>query len=314
MRIVTAQEIDTAVTFRDLIETLRRAYRSNLIAPLRSTLTIARPDSPDARLNLMPAWSDFVRQGHVDRGYIGLSVTTVVPQPNQGEPTAKTADSTQTGVYLLLSGKDGIPIALIDGPRLTEWRAAAVSALAASYLSREHACRLLILGSGPRSGLMIEALAAVRSIRQVLLFGAPPDSVQRLSARFTKQYGYTGPSLSISTTNDLEGAVKGADIICRLPTAGDNTVLPFDWLQPGCHIDLGEGLLGDGALLHEARAFAESRESTSVIAPEDLAADLPDLAMGQKAGRRYYDQITAFAAEPRGLADLACAGHIFLRT
>ena len=52
------------------------------------------------------------------------------------------------GLYLLLDGRTGEPQALIDGPRLTQWRTACASALAASYLAREDAARLLVIGAG----------------------------------------------------------------------------------------------------------------------------------------------------------------------
>ena len=40
---------------------------------------------------------------------------------------------------------------LIDGQRLTQWRTACASALAASYLAREDASRLLVIGAGALS-------------------------------------------------------------------------------------------------------------------------------------------------------------------
>ena len=52
------------------------------------------------------------------------------------------------GLYLLLDGHTGEPQALIDGPRLTQWRTACASALAASYLARQDASRLLVIGAG----------------------------------------------------------------------------------------------------------------------------------------------------------------------
>src|SRR5215216_5634463 len=41
------------------------------------------------------------------------------------------------GTYLLLDGATGAPLAAMDGTRLTLWRTAAASALAARHLARE---------------------------------------------------------------------------------------------------------------------------------------------------------------------------------
>ena len=70
------------------------------------------------------------------------------------------------GLYLLLDGKTGEPQALIDGQRLTQWRTACASALAASYLAREDASRLLIIGAGALAPFLAQAHAAVRPIRR----------------------------------------------------------------------------------------------------------------------------------------------------
>jgi ornithine cyclodeaminase len=55
MRFVTAEEIDTALTWPTLIEALRAAFAGDVVTPTRHHHRIARPDG-DATLLLMPAW------------------------------------------------------------------------------------------------------------------------------------------------------------------------------------------------------------------------------------------------------------------
>lgn len=48
MRIITAAEIPEVITFRDLVERLRFAFRSDIQVPLRHHHGIERPGRPTA--------------------------------------------------------------------------------------------------------------------------------------------------------------------------------------------------------------------------------------------------------------------------
>ena len=79
----------------------------------------------------MPAWG-----ARSPPDYIGIKSVTVHPDnPAQGLPSVQ-------GVYLLLDGATGTPVALIDGPALTARRTAAASALARPILSRKESAHI----------------------------------------------------------------------------------------------------------------------------------------------------------------------------
>src|SRR6202008_2214832 len=97
-------------------------------------------------------------------GHIGVKVVTVSPDNNAlGKPAVM-------GLYLLLDGHTGEPQALIDGPRLTQWRTACASALAASYLARQDAAQLLLIGAGALCPFLAKAHSAVRPIREIRIW------------------------------------------------------------------------------------------------------------------------------------------------
>ena len=155
MLTVSADGVDAALTFGGLVETLREAFRAGAVQPVRHHHTIERPDGAASTLLLMPAWSDFNAAGSSGGGHIGVKVVTVSPDNNAlGKPAVM-------GLYLLLDGRTGEPQALIDGQRLTQWRTACASALAASYLARagrlapshhRRRCALPVSGESPFGG------------------------------------------------------------------------------------------------------------------------------------------------------------------
>ena len=61
----------------------------------------------------------------------------------------------------------------------------------------------------------------------------------------------------------------------------------------------------DGAC-SEAGDIVQPLES-GVLTADDIAADLFDLTRGERAGRRYYDQITLFKSVGTALEDLGAA-------
>lgn len=304
MRVISGDEIETALRYPELIETLRRAYRSKTVTPAPAHFEIKRPDAKSGALHANPAWTNFQSQGHIDRGYIGCGLTVELP----GSSDTSGGQNDCSGVYLLLSGATGHPVALFDAPRLAAWRTCALHALAARYLAREDAHRLLVLGRHQLLPRLVSAYAAVRDIRSVLLLDGAEAQLKQLSS--VADFAH----ITFGTSDDLSGALAGADMIC-CASAPNRNLMSSD-LARGVHIDfICSDFRPTPSLLDAARIFVAERASPDIWQSAELAADLYDLAQGERAGRRFYNQITLFSSgSVSGLADLATAGHVFLRT
>ncbi len=311
MRIIGPSEVTAALDFISLVEALRQMFRTGCEAPLRHHHAIHDPSGgPDATLLLMPAW----QSGR----HIGIKLVTVFPG------NAAVDLPSVMGAYLLLDGKTGEPLALLDGPALTARRTAAASALAASYLARPDSERLLMVGTGALAPHLIEAHAAVRPIRNVLIWGRDPDKAARLAQRLDRK------TLKVAATSDLEAAVRGAHVI-SCATLSFEPLIRGAWLPLGVHLDLVGGFTperreADDEAVRRARIFVDTREGASkeagdivqplragVIVADDVAGDLFELTRGSRAGRRYHDQITLFKSVGTALEDLAAAQLAFER-
>lgn len=319
MRIITAADIAEVASFRDLVETLRVTFRNPPIAPLRHHHTIERPEGqPDTTLLIMPAWTDFASQGSSKRGYAGVKIVSVVP-----DNSLRSLPSV-VGAYLLLSGESGVPLALLDGQALTLWRTAAASALASSYLSRPDSSKLLMVGAGALSAYLIRAHCAVRPIDHVLIWNRNRERADKLASKLGDL------DAKVAVTEDLEGAVRGANIISAA-TMSEEPLIKGTWLSAGQHVDLVGAFKPtmrevDSHAVSKARVFCDTREGAlkeggDLAIPiaenrfhaDDVAGDLFDLCRGGRAGRRYYDQITLFKSVGTAAEDLAVAAHIFAR-
>src|SRR5215207_6340705 len=151
MRIAAAEEIDRALSVPALIVALADAFRGGLIAPERHHHRIERSGRELGTLLLMPAWS-------ARNGFIGVKVATIFPDNSlKGLPSL-------LGSYLLMDGATGRPLALLDGARLTLWRTAAASALAARVLARPEARRMAMVGAGALATFLIRAHCGQRPV------------------------------------------------------------------------------------------------------------------------------------------------------
>ncbi|MBL8580956.1 MAG: ornithine cyclodeaminase family protein [Rhizobiaceae bacterium] len=311
-----AADIDRALTFPSLVETLREAFRAGAVQPVRHHHTVERPDGAASTLLLMPAWTDFVRMGASDDGFIGVKVVTVSPDNNAiGKPAVM-------GLYLLLDGRTGEPKALIDGQRLTQWRTACASALAATWLAREDAERLLIVGAGAMAPFLARAHAAVRPIRAIRIWNRTAANAEAAAA------GLRGLGLPAEAAADLEAELQQADIISSA-TIATEPLVKGALLRPGTHVDLVGGFTpsmreADDEAVRRARVFVDTRAgagkeagdivqplASGVLRPDQIVADLHELARGERSGRESRDEITLFKSVGAALEDLAAGIAVY---
>jgi ornithine cyclodeaminase len=316
---VSADGVDAALTFGGLVETLREAFRAGAIQPVRHHHTIERPEGAASTLLLMPAWTDFNTADAAGHGHIGVKVVTVSPDNNAlGKPAVM-------GLYLLLDGHTGEPQALIDGPRLTQWRTACASALAASYLAREDASQLLVIGAGALCPFLAKAHSAVRPIRQIRIWNRTLANAE-IAAEALRKDG-----LDASAISDLDAALGTADIISSA-TISTSPLVKGARLKAGAHVDLVGGFTpqmreADDDAIRRARVYVDTRAgatkeagdivqplASGVLQPTAIVADLHELARGEKGGRASADEITLFKSVGAALEDLAAGVAVYRKS
>lgn len=308
MRVVNASEVEASLETEALVEQLRQMFRAGADVPTRHHHTVPVPGGADATLLLMPAWQ-------VGR-YMGVKIVTVFPT------NAEKSLPSVMGAYALLSARTGEPLAMIDGRMLTLRRTACASALAAKYLARADASRLLMVGTGALAPHLILAHAQVRPIKEVLVWGRTVAKAERLARNLT------GRRMRVSATADLEGAVRGADVI-SCATLSKAPLVRGEWLREGQHIDLVGGFTpemreADDTAIDRCRVFVDTyagalKEAGDIVQPiangvltrESIAGDLAELAQGRIAGRRFHNQITLFKSVGTAIEDLAAAILVF---
>ena len=311
MRHFDQAELDKSLTFPKLIESLRSAFAGNWTTPMRHHHGMPGVDHNGAEVEnallLMPSWT-----GPGSENFVGVKLVAVYP--NNGQIDLPSIH----GLYYLIDGNTGQPLATMDGARMTVWRTAAASALASTYLSRPESSTLIMIGTGALSPFMIRAHLAVRPITEVFLWNHNIRRAHQLAEELRDQ------GLPVTSHPDLVTAVGKSDIVCAA-TLTTTPLIFGKWVKPGTHIDTVGAFTPtmretDDELVQLASLFCDTRIgalkeggdlaipiSQGVISSNDILADLHELTRGAHPGRTSPEEITYFKSVGTALEDLAGA-------
>lgn len=301
MRFVDAAEIKRVLTFPVLVDALEAAHKR------------AKIDVQDGFLGSEKELY-FTRHA-VDHGRFMASklITSFPANLTEGHLPAVQA------VFIMFDGKNGKPLAVIDGTEITYWRTAADSALGAKILARPDPQTLLVAGAGQMSGWLVRSHRSVRpSLRKVLIWNRTAERAAEVAASLRED------GIEAEATSDLDGATKIADVITTC-TRSHTPLIKGANLKAGAHLDLVGGYTpetreADDDAARRGTIFVDRRESafhgvgdilqpikSGAIRETDVLGDLYDLAPGKIAGRRSPGDITFFKNAGGGHLDLMTA-------
>jgi ornithine cyclodeaminase len=309
MRYISAAELDARLEFPPLVDALRELFRRGVDHARSIHLNQPLADGRQNDWLLLPAWQ-------FDR-HMGIKLVSVFPG-NERNGLASIQ-----GLYVLFDGRNGLPVAAIDGAAITLWKTAANSALAATYLARADARTLLMIGAGAHAPYRARAHCAVCPIARVLIWNRTPANAERMAAALAR------PGLTTEVALDLAAAVGEADIV-SCATMATTPVIRGAWLRPGMHLDLVGGYRpdmreADDDAVRRARIFIDAwftaadhcgdicQPLASGLIEKDAVTDTFQLARGERPGRRSDEEITLFKSGGGGHEDLGTAQHILAR-
>ena len=159
LRFLTNADVAERLSYPQLIEALRIGLAGACEAPVRGCHELPG----NASLLTMPVW----RPGQD----IGVKLVTVFPGNGAKNLPAVGA------LFCLFDGETGRPLAMLEASEMTARRTACTSALAADYLVRRDARRLLVVGSGTLAPHMVRAHSSVREYEDIAVWGRQEDKV-----------------------------------------------------------------------------------------------------------------------------------------
>lgn len=313
--VLKAEEIAELLPVAECIDVMAEALgalaRGEAYQPLR---TIVRPPGATGLMGLMPSY-----RGDSAARLFGLKAVCVFPG------NAALGRDAHQGAVLLFSGETGELLAVLSASAITAIRTAAVSGLATRLLAREDASDLAIVGAGAQARAHLAAMAAVRGLRRARVASRRPERAAAFADDVRRRY-----SFAVDAAPDIEAAVRGADIVVTVTTASE-PILRRSWIAEGAHVNaVGASVPTsrelDAETLSNARLFVDRRESTvaeagdfvlarneGAIGPEHIQAEIGEVVVGSRPGRRSRAEITVFKSVGLAIEDLAAAQRAYMR-
>ncbi|MCX7681086.1 MAG: hypothetical protein N2508_03820 [Anaerolineae bacterium] len=310
LRLLSGDDVRRALPMRQAIEVMKAAFiqlsTSQAEMPVRVALRVPKHSG----LTLfMPAYL-----GADDRMAIKI-VSVFHDNPARGLPLIH-------ALVVVIDAETGAPAAVMDGTYLTALRTGAASGAATDLLARQDAQSVAIFGAGVQGRTQLEAVCAVRSIRQAWVYDVVPERAVAYAAEMSAKL-----ALPVNVAGSPAEAARQADIICTATTSSSPVFEDAD-LRPGTHINAVGAYTPQMQELptrtvQRARVIVDHRPSSlaeagdlliplgqGVISESHLWAELGEVAAGIKAGRVSPEEVTVFKSVGVAVQDVAAAGAV----
>jgi ornithine cyclodeaminase/alanine dehydrogenase-like protein (mu-crystallin family) len=226
-------------------------------------------------------------------------------------------------VVMLYDYDTGQLLACLEAGRLGQIRTGAASGVATRHMARTDAATVGIIGSGFQARTQLEAICAVRPIRQARVFSRRPERREEFARQMSERL-----NLEVSASDSAQACVTGADVVVTITSARE-PVLQGEWLAPGSHVNAAGGNHWmrreiDEVTVTRAQVIVvddldqAKLECGDLLWPEargafrwDMAHELQEVVAGRIPGRPTDQAITLFESMGVALEDIAAAQLVY---
>lgn len=230
--------------------------------------------------------------------------------------------STMQGTVLLIDGRNGLPVCIMDGALITNYRTGAAGAISAKYLAKKNAKSLGVIGAGGQARMQVMAMKEVLPIETVKVFSPVEAELKPY-----KDYIESKLQIEVILCSSPEEAVKEVDIAISTTPATQYWV-GKNAIAKGTHIvAVGADMPGknewDPELFRKAKVVTDSspqcvsRGETrnalvkGIMTEEAIYGEVGEIIGGLKAGRENDEEITIFDTTGMAIQDNVTAVKIY---
>ena len=212
----------------------------------------------------------------------------------------------------------GFPLAICDGSYHTVMRTGASAAVSAKWMARKDSKVLAIVGAGNMAEGALATCDTVFDWEEVRVWSRSQSTLDDFRATMEPLIAGRYP---LETSTDLEGVVRGADVIVTITPARE-PVVKDEWIGEGTHIaavgaDKGGDQELDSRILQRARIFVDDIRqcrtdgeinvplSEGLITEADIVGEIGEVVVGRTPGRTSDADITLFDSTGIALQDSA---------
>ena len=262
--ILNNDDIAQVLTMRDTIDVLKSAYEELAAAEAvcRPRIDIRIPTSDPAK---MYQWGTM--EGGSASGYFAIRMKSdVVYEVEYGGTRTEEKFCVRPGLFcgliLLTSVENGEPLAIMNDGVLQHMRVGADSGIGASYMAREDASVVAMIGSGGMARTHAQSFAAVRDVKRIQVYSPTKANREAYAAEIEEQLG-----IEVVPVASAEEACRGAHIVAGCTDAVEPVVFGRQ-LEDGAHVTCVGGTIDGEAMERIDRSLRLGSAPAPVGIPE----------------------------------------------
>lgn len=315
MLLLSKKDIQKVFTMKDAVEADKEAFtlfsEGKSVVPLRTN--IGAPKYDGAFL-FMPSYVE-------DLECSAIKIVNVFPKNiEKGIPTTPAQ-------VLLIDGKTGVVISVLDGTYVTQLRTGAASGAAFDVLANPTAKKGALIGTGGQAATQLEAMLAVRDLEEVKVYDINLQRTEEFVEKMNEELASYGTRIIAARSSDE--AIEDADMIVTV-TPSSKPVFDGNKVKAGATVSCVGSYQPhmqemDSVILQRAgKIYFDSEEAVlseagdilipladGLITKEDFTGDLGDVLLGKVVGRETEEEIIVFKTVGIGTQDLVTAKHIY---
>jgi len=226
-------------------------------------------------------------------------------------------------LFLLYRIESGELLSIIEADRLGQLRTGAASGVATRHMAGREARTVGLFGSGWQAQSQLEAVCAVRAIRQVKVYSRQAMRRELFAEQMSKAL-----EVQVVPVDDPQQVVADAEIVVTA-TSAKEPVLRGEWLEPGTHLNaIGANWanrreIDEAAVTRSAVIAVDSLEQAKIESGDLLVPiekgllqweqvhELGEIVAGKMPGRPSASAITLFKSHGVAMEDVAVAARVY---
>jgi len=304
--LLTEREVEQLLSMDEVMEAVESAFREKGLGRVQmpAKLYLFYPKYK-GDLRTMPS---YLEQMDIS----AVKVVNVHPEnpKKHGLPTV-------IATIILVDPKNGAPLAIMGGTKVTSMRTGAAGAVAAKYLARKDSKVVGLVGAGAQARTQLTALISLyEKLEEVRIWSRTKETRDAYVAEMKTAYSRVARMVPVET---VKKAVEGADIVVTT-TPSREPLVSNKWVAPGMHFTcIGADAPGkeelDPAILTRAKIVVDDWEQAShsgeinvplakgIITKRDVWGEIGEVVAGMKPGRTSSDEITVFVSTGLAIQD-----------
>lgn len=314
MLLLSREDIKSVVTMKDMIEADKTAFKMTVDGTVKTPLRTVIDGKYDGAFLFMPAYAP-------ELDAAAMKVIDIFPHNvDNGKMTSPTQ-------VMLIDGKDGYVIALLDGTYVTQLRTGASSGAAFDLLAKKDCKRGALIGTGGQAATQLEAMLAARKLDEVKIYDLNAERCQAFAEQMQKELVDYGAKITAAESSDE--CIEDADLIITV-TPSAKPVFDGTKVKEGATISCvgtyepHKHEMDPAILPRASKIICDSKEAAlsetgdllipikeGIISETDILGSLGDVINGTIKGRENDDEIIVYETVGVAAQDLVAAKVIY---